>query len=270
MDVIQTANKHVDKFGAGLHGFSPGNPGSGLLATSLSQDWCDNIQQEIVNAILGSGATLNPASKTQLREAIAFSGSKVASAAGTADAITAEYVPDIGALVDGMIVHVRAAAANATTTPTFTPNSGVITPRTIVREANAPLQVGDIAGVGHWLALQYDQTLNKWVLRNPKTLSGADVLAQITATCLGVGQTWQDMTASRATGTTYTNATGRPIMVLFFWSSGAPTPTVGGVALPSPSAANSNTPTAYTFIVQAGATYSLSSVASGFSWFELR
>jgi hypothetical protein len=29
---------------------------------------------------------------------------------------------------------------------------------------------------------------------------------------IGVGQTWQDVTASRALGTTYTNSTGRPIM----------------------------------------------------------
>lgn len=30
---------------------------------------------------------------------------------------------------------------------------------------------------------------------------------------LGVGQTWQDVTGSRALGTTYTNTTGRPIRV---------------------------------------------------------
>ena len=30
---------------------------------------------------------------------------------------------------------------------------------------------------------------------------------------LGVGQTWQDVTASRVLGTTYTNSTGKPISV---------------------------------------------------------
>jgi len=30
---------------------------------------------------------------------------------------------------------------------------------------------------------------------------------------IGVGQTWQDITASRALGTTYTNSTGKPIVV---------------------------------------------------------
>ncbi len=30
---------------------------------------------------------------------------------------------------------------------------------------------------------------------------------------IGVGQTWQDMSASRSAGVTYTNSTGKPIMV---------------------------------------------------------
>ncbi len=30
---------------------------------------------------------------------------------------------------------------------------------------------------------------------------------------IGVGQTWQDVTASRAIGTTYTNSTGKPIAI---------------------------------------------------------
>lgn len=33
---------------------------------------------------------------------------------------------------------------------------------------------------------------------------------------LGVGQTWQDVTGSRAAGTTYTNSTGKPIVVHVF------------------------------------------------------
>lgn len=30
---------------------------------------------------------------------------------------------------------------------------------------------------------------------------------------IGVGQTWQDVTVSRVAGTTYTNSTGKPIMI---------------------------------------------------------
>ena len=37
--------------------------------------------------------------------------------------------------------------------------------------------------------------------------------ANVYATSIGWGQTWQDLTASRVTGTTYYNSTGKPIMV---------------------------------------------------------
>lgn len=70
MDFIQTANKQVDKFGSGKHGFNPGNPSGGVPATYLSPEWCDNVQQELVNVIEGVGIAINPASKTQLQQAI--------------------------------------------------------------------------------------------------------------------------------------------------------------------------------------------------------
>lgn len=70
MDFIQTANKQVDKFGPGKHGFSAGNSSGGIPATFVSQEWCDNVQQELINVIEGAGLTVNPASKTQLYQAI--------------------------------------------------------------------------------------------------------------------------------------------------------------------------------------------------------
>jgi len=93
----------------------------------------------------------------------------VANAGGTADAITATYSPAVAALTNGMTLNVRATAANATTTPTFTPASGTIAAKTIVKGAGAALVAGDIAGGGHWIELQYDAALDKWVLLNPAT-----------------------------------------------------------------------------------------------------
>ena len=40
-----------------------------------------------------------------------------------------------------------------------------------------------------------------------------DTLDTTVSSSFGVGQTWQNMTASRVVGTTYTNTSGRPIMV---------------------------------------------------------
>jgi hypothetical protein len=84
---------------------------------------------------------------------------------GTADAITAAYSPPLTALVDGQECHVRATAANATTTPTFSPNG--LTARTIVKSGGSALVAGDIAGDGHELDLRYDLANTRWELLNP-------------------------------------------------------------------------------------------------------
>lgn len=84
-------------------------------------------------------------------------------AGGTADALTATFSPAI-TTVSNQTILVRAASANATTTPTINPGSGVIT---IVKGNNLPLVAGDIAGAGHWLELTLDATFGKAVLQNP-------------------------------------------------------------------------------------------------------
>lgn len=103
----------------------------------------------------------------------------IGTADGTADAITATFTPAIATLTDGMRLYVRAAAANATTTPTFTPASGTIAAKTIVRGAGSSLVAGDIAGGGHWIELQYDSNLDKWVLQNPANSAGALLNIQV-------------------------------------------------------------------------------------------
>lgn len=91
-------------------------------------------------------------------------------AGGTADALTATFVPAIAALPTApgtLSVLVRAGSANTTTTPTFSPDG--LTAKIIVKGNNLALAAGDIAGAGHWLALDYDATLDRWVLQNPAT-----------------------------------------------------------------------------------------------------
>lgn len=85
---------------------------------------------------------------------------------GTSDAITASYTVPITSLADGQLCYVRATAANATTTPTFSPSA--LTARTIVKNGGAALVAGDISGDGHELILRYDLTNTRWELMNPK------------------------------------------------------------------------------------------------------
>lgn len=91
-------------------------------------------------------------------------------AGGSANAITCAFSPAIAALPAApgtLSVLVRAGSANTTTTPTFAADGTAA--KTIVKGNNVALAAGDIAGAGHWLRLDYDATLDKWVLLNPAT-----------------------------------------------------------------------------------------------------
>ena len=115
--------------------------------------------------------------------------------------------------------------------------------------------------------------------------NGADVLSiaadgKVTLTPttemtpIGVGQTWQDVTANRSMNTTYTNTTGRPIMVSARSAvdDGYSQLTVGGIVLAvsgtngGGAAGNHNTVCA---IVPGGASYSYQGSAIAL-WAELR
>lgn len=152
--------------------FTDGNPATGVPATVVDASWLNDIQETLAQTIEAAGLTLTEGDYTQLIDALIVNGMQgsyfnVAAAAGTANAITASYTPLITALVNGMMLYARASFANTTTTPTFTPNSGVIAAKAIVKGAGQALTAGDIAGGGHWIQLQYDATLGKWVLLNP-------------------------------------------------------------------------------------------------------
>ena len=88
-----------------------------------------------------------------------------ASAKGSSDVITASFSPAVTSLRNGLTVYVRAAAANTSAAPTFSPNG--LTAKVIVKGNGLPLESRDIAGAGHWLELQFDGLLDKWVLLNP-------------------------------------------------------------------------------------------------------
>ncbi|MCM8595123.1 hypothetical protein [Accumulibacter sp.] len=154
--------------------FAQPNPGGGIPATVPGYEWFNNVQEELVGLVLAAGLTLADNDPTQLVQALIKAGLQGAyfnraTAGGTADAITATFTPAITALTNGMILYVRAGSANTTTAPTFTPNSGTVAAKAIVKGAGAVLTAGDVSGAGHWLVLQYDQTLDKWVLANPAT-----------------------------------------------------------------------------------------------------
>lgn len=99
------------------------------------------------------------------------------------DEITATYAPAVAAVVDGMNLRVRAAGANATTTPTFSPNG--LTARVIKKHNGQALVANDIAGDEHDLDLTYVATGTYWNLNNPAipaALSAASTTEVLTGT----------------------------------------------------------------------------------------
>jgi hypothetical protein len=91
----------------------------------------------------------------------------IATGAGTANAITGAFNTPVVALVNGMPLRVRGLLANTITNPTF--QADTTAAKTIVKGNNLPLTFGDISGPGHWLELEYDSTLDVYVLQNPAT-----------------------------------------------------------------------------------------------------
>ena len=169
--------------------FTDGNPGSGVPATILPAEFMNMLMAEFLTILSTAGITPSKSASTQLMQALIQQGLQdnqfnSASATGTSDALIGAFSPTIAALpsVGVLTVYVRAAYANATTTPTFTPNTGVIAPAVIVKGSGVALSPGDIAGAGHWLELQYDQTFGKWVLLNPANgVVGSNIIQSVTA-----------------------------------------------------------------------------------------
>ena len=91
---------------------------------------------------------------------------------------------------------------------------------------------------------------------------------------LGNGQTWQNVMASRADSVTYTNTTGRPILV----SIGCPIAGyaihwyayVGGVEVMHSYTYASSSSTNAIFVVPDGGTYSTAGLNAIWTWAELR
>jgi len=80
---------------------------------------------------------------------------------------------------------------------------------------------------------------------------------------VGSYQTWQNLTASRAAATNYTNSTGKPIQVAVRSGTAAPAITVDGVAMDAGSG------TLHTVVVPSGSVYNLTT-GTLVSWYELR
>ena len=103
----------------------------------------------------------------------------------------------------------------------------------------------------------------------PSTIQGYGGQALAAMSSLGYGQTWQNVTGSRAVTTTYYNTTGKPIIVFISGNStGFSSFSTGGISFPFTT--NTSTVGAGTFIVIPNASYSVTSITTITNWNELR
>jgi hypothetical protein len=144
--------------------FPPTPPGGG--GTSVSDTAYDAGTWNAVTDVAPS--------KNAVRDKFeSLSGFPIATAAGTADIITADYTPDI-TLTNLTIAAFIATAANATTTPTFAPDG--LAAHTIVKKGGVALVAGDIPGALAVCFVEYNLANTRWELLNPAfpqtTISG--------------------------------------------------------------------------------------------------
>lgn len=103
--------------------------------------------------------------------------------------------------------------------------------------------------------------------------AGGNAVVSLAAQGFGAGQAWQVLTGSRVSGTTYTNSTGKPIMVRIVGtgSNQQATTTVGGIGIGSNLNNNTASAVVEVYVVPTGLTYSTTfSAGTILSWSELR
>lgn len=189
---------------------------------------------------------------------------------GAAVPATRDPAADNGAeLFGGMIIRVKEGTVNADTNWQVT-NNGEVT------VGVTGLTFQKIGG-----AVDASETVKGVVelATNAEAQTGIDTTRAITpsnlnSSVLGMGQTWQDLTASRALGTTYTNSTGRPILVNVSCTTTSGIQmqlTTEGLTLIGSSENVAGSGVAITALIRAGQTYNVPAAGKTLqSWRELR
>ena len=106
-------------------------------------------------------------------------------------------------------------------------------------------------------------------LQTARKINGVDFdgSTDIDLPLIGVNQTWQNLTASRAAETIYTNTTGKPIQVAISYNGNSAYFDIGGVEIYMP---DYNSFGFAFFIIPNGTTYRIRNQISINSWSELR
>lgn len=252
-------------------------PGSSDDGTPLDEAWGNDFEGFKQALIKSSGLALSGTSETatasDLLKAVAQQAMGRAvnfDDTGAANAYIAELRADQqgpGAVFDGLVIKFNAVNANTAASTVDISDLLGQAPGTTVISIKLPggttdPAAGDIAA-GEEVTLIY------------RTSPGVHAELKLPETGIGTGQTWQDVTISRASGVTYTNTTGKPIMVgvsvIDDGSSSQFNATVAGLVILDHGNLNISEEAVMSFIVPDGATYSVAFATNTLVlWTELR
>jgi hypothetical protein len=155
-------------------------------------------------------------------------------------------------------VYVRYISTN---TQVIAPSQGTVNTASIADAAVTTAKLGNIT------SLSPNGT-------NTVTFPTTTGTVALTSQVIGVGQTWQDVKASRSSGVTYTNSTGKPIFAsasVGFSGNATIDAYVGGVYMGTTGVVTSGGTVQMCILIPNGSTYSFTSNNGGFnSWAELR
>jgi hypothetical protein len=224
-------------------------------------------------ATVGAGNAEGDASQIGQVQNNAFNFSSNTTNVG--NAYTASYTPAITAYTEGMILSFLIPESN-TGPSSFNAGPGALN---ILGGAGVSLQ-GVELGAGRTAEVQFSQVNNAWFL-----IGGQSTTQVLTAgfslqapqwgqVFAGNNAVYNNVTTSRSLGTTFTNSTGKPILVIAtvgFTVAGSTVSAVVNGILVSQYEMGVNFEVAMTFVVPPGETYAVEVTSSGILalWFEL-
>jgi hypothetical protein len=227
-----------------------GTPGSPVPASAI-----EHPQRELINLIQGAGLTPDQSDLNQLGKAIAqyLANGDAYADSGVANAYVLSVIGSRQAptsYADQM--RVRFTTINPSMAGASTVNVAGLGVKAVKDEFGEDVLPGKIDGRTE---LIFDLP-NDWF-----------ELISLQDAQFGIGQTWQELTASRASGVTYTNLTEKPILVAMRCSGGTVNAIVDGVELSAGTPSNAQV----SVLVPPGSAYILT-IAGGAigNWAELR
>lgn len=241
---------------------------SNNLSVALSAPWAGDFR----STTLSSGATTRVSISVGINLSV-VSGATLGTVSGVAARLVLLAINNAGTVELAVVNIAGGNNLDETTLISTTAMSTAADSNNVIYSTTARTSVA-FRVVGYVDITQ--ATAGTWVTA-PSTVQGAGGNAARSMSSLGYGQTWQDVTGSRAVATTYYNTTGKPILVnAAFRGNAGPLSdiqlTINGTIANSVTCTTTNYYVTATGIVPPGGTYivSVSASVSLNNWAELR